>query len=734
MQVLSTAENASRSVLQDHPDEDLAYLPGAALRGSTDLVDLAELVRSVAALDVDGRLCLSHDSWWGEMFVHGGRLVEAVCGADRGQHALDAICQLAAPSDTVIRFTFWPEGLDGVEGGEEDLGAYFGRAAREARMIHTLVAAGGDVPRVMPYDPELGEDDTVLLDRRTLALLVDVDGRRSVAQLAHLHGELPTLKGLVRLIDAGVLAVPPTHAATRTGIRSQPRQSPWSSATPRIVQVGSWTLVSAFVGFACWVAPGTAITLLGALSLGVPITYVLWQRPELGVLLLLGLTAGLLRARDLYVPLPLGGLFPADVALVGLFALFGVRAVMRDGLRIVWRPVTGPLLVFLILCGFSVGSAVALRGLELRQALNELRPVAFYAVAIVTTLAITNARQVTALLVGLFVLADIIVVALVLQQFAGEGSRLLPGMDDWQVNDMGGTGSMPPGIGAAPQGFGLTRIVPPAVLLLFFMSIYAFVRSLTSRGLARVAFCLEFVLLNTGLLLTYTRAQWIASVISVGICIPLLPRAARARLSRSLPALLLLVLLAFTAFEAGVEPPGGVGPFLSAVLSRATSTFATEQTLNSSSLQWRVFETGAALQSIKEAPLGVGLGNIYRPVTTLAGEAVGYQGTEPLNRFVHNSYLYIAVKTGVPGLAAFLWFCVAFVGNSWRLVRRLPDGTPRWLALAGMASFVGIMQWSFTEANFMQTGSTVVVGVLVGVVASSVRATSTPDRALAEAA
>jgi O-antigen ligase len=171
-------------------------------------------------------------------------------------------------------------------------------------------------------------------------------------------------------------------------------------------------------------------------------------------------------------------------------------------------------------------------------------------------------------------------------------------------------------------------------------------------------------------------------------------------------------------FAAGLEPPGNVGTYGGALVSRALSAFNLDQTLASPSLQWRAFETEQALNALLEAPQGVGLGSAYRPVTTFAGEAAGYQGPEPLNRFVHNSYLYIAVKTGVLGLGVFLWFCVAFIARSGRLLRRIPETSERWLVLAVLATFVGVMQWSITEANFMQTGSTAVVGLMVGIVMS----------------
>jgi O-antigen ligase len=705
----------------------------ATLSGTVGFSELGPLVSSVAALHVNGHLHVTTPDLSADMTFRAGWLLEVSAGSDRGRSALDAIWLAAAQAGTDLQFAYWQDDEEPAAGvlgliAPNELPQYLDQISRQALTIGLLFQSREEVPWFFAPESDEYDSEPIHLDRHTLRLLRDVDGRRTVADLATIHGELPTLTGLFRLIDLGILAVSLVRPAVQAWVpaTTELRQTVRPGRAPVMLQVVSWTLLSAGLALGCWLAPGAAAVLLGALCLGVPIIYLLWRRPEFGLLGLMALTAGLLRASDLYVPLPLGGLYPADVALLGLFGLFGLRALLHEGVRIKWWPVSGPLLVFLALCLLSVGYAVRIRGIGLHEALNELRPLAFYGVAVLTTLALTRGKQLTTLLVGLFVLADVIVAALFLQQFAGAGGRLLPGMHDWQVNQLGATGA--PDVGAeSVQDFGLVRIVPPAVLLLFFMSVLAFVRMLTSRGLVRVAYIAEFALLNGGLLLTYTRAQWIASLISIGVSVPLLPPAARAQVIRSIPMLLLVVLVGVTAGQAGVEPPEAVGPFLEAIVSRATSTLAPEKTLSSSSLQWRAFETGAALRSLAESPWGVGLGNIYRPVTTLAGEAVGYQGSEPLNRFVHNSYLYIAVKTGILGLAAFLWFCLAFVANGWRALRRMVEGPDRWLTIAAVASFVGTMQWSFTEANFMQTGSTVVVGLVVGLVACRVRAATQRD-------
>jgi O-antigen ligase len=257
--------------------------------------------------------------------------------------------------------------------------------------------------------------------------------------------------------------------------------------------------------------------------------------------------------------------------------------------------------------------------------------------------------------------------------------------------------------------------------------VVAFIRMAApqTRPVLRAACAVEFAFLNCGLLLTYTRGQWIASSISLGLVCLLLPRVTQVRIARRalLAAGSVLAVVLFL-FAAGLEPPGSIGSYTSALASRALSPFNITDTLASPSLQWRAFETEQAFRALGESPQGVGLGNAYRPVTTFAGEAAGYQGLEPLNRFVHNSYLYIAVKTGLPGLGAFLWFCVAFAASAWQIFRHTRESAERWLVLAVLATFVGVMQWSLTEANFMQTGSTAVVGIMVGIVGSIHRTTA----------
>jgi O-antigen ligase len=141
--------------------------------------------------------------------------------------------------------------------------------------------------------------------------------------------------------------------------------------------------------------------------------------------------------------------------------------------------------------------------------------------------------------------------------------------------------------------------------------------------------------------------------------------------------------------------------------------------LESYSLRWRLYETDEGLRSISEHPLlGVGLGSAYRDVTLLNGDALrAYRGFLRFTRFLHNSYLYLGVKMGLPGLLAFCAFALAFLATGWRQYRRLHDEHLRLIVLALLAGFVGLLSWSFTQSHLLQTESTAVVGLIAGLIA-----------------
>lgn len=492
---------------------------------------------------------------------------------------------------------------------------------------------------------------------------------------------------------------------------------------PTTVGIIAWVLGLGLLAVSLHLAPTITAPALAVFGLGLPLLLLAWCRPEFGLLALIFLTSSFFPADIVDVRLPIGGgLELRDLVLLGMLGLLSFRGLVRKRLSLPWWPVGLALLVFLGFALFSAFYALFFQGVESNWALNDLRSFMYYTIFFVTGWAIRRRRQLAIALAGLFVIADLTAGIIILQQFLGIENRLLAEMSgtNWQVGQQD----------AASDGFGAVRIVPPGHVLMYFMMVVAFclmVSAQRDRRLRAISL-LQFLYLNAGLLLTYTRAQWIAAASALGFIFVIVVLVYKAQLARYLVVgipVLLLVLSVYGLFGAALHESMGNVPFVNTFIDRALSIFTPSETLESYSLEWRIFETEEALRSISEHPLlGVALGNAYREVTTLQGEAAGrFSGLEAgrlsrFTRYIHSSYLSIAVKMGLPALLSFLWFCAAFLVKGWQLYRNLSKRFLKGIVLAVLAGFIGLLMWSILHAHFVEAESTSVVGLMVGLIAS----------------
>ncbi len=469
-----------------------------------------------------------------------------------------------------------------------------------------------------------------------------------------------------------------------------------------------------------YLAPQPTTLGLVLIGLGLPIVLLLWRRPEFGLLAIIFLTSSLVPADVVDLRLPIGGLDLRDLVLIGVLGLLILKELSHRTLSVpLWR-VGAPLLVFLGLAAFSTLYALLYQNVESNWVFSDLRVVLFYCVFFVTGWSVTNRRQLATILVGLFILADLVAGVLVLQQFLGADHPLLAAMSysNWRMNveQTGSSGS-----------FGMVRIMPPGVVLVYFaMALALCLMVFTPQRRLRTVFALQFVCLSFGILLTYTRALWIAAAAAVGLVVIALFPTYKAHLIHYTVIGIVAIGLVAGLASIDLQQSAGNSALVTTSLARVLSILTPEETLNSDSLQWRVFETEEGLRSVSEHPLlGVGLGNSYRRVSTFQGEARGIRTgrslaageISSLTRFVHNSYLSIAIKMGLPALASLLWFCAALVVSSALLYKNESAGQPRAIALAVLAGFVGLMLWSIFHQHFIQTESTAIVGLMAGLAA-----------------
>jgi O-antigen ligase len=440
-----------------------------------------------------------------------------------------------------------------------------------------------------------------------------------------------------------------------------------------------------------------------------------WRYPVYGVLAIVFLTSQVVPINSVDLRLPMGGgVKLPDLLLVGMSAVVIARELTARRLVVPWWPVTLPLMTFLGLAGVSAIYSLLYQGVEPNWALGELGALAYYGVALLTAWILRTARDRQILLVGLFLIADVTAALSIGQQFVGPRPLLSvmagPEWHVWAERTQGGS-------------MGGVRVVPPAHVLMHLMMLIAFV-GIWARAISRRwrLFCAcQFALLSTGLVLAYTRAEWIAgAAVLVLILAVAAPRVAA--LGVGLAALVAAVALIGGAWSSRAEA-WKTAPLVESIASRARSIFTVGATLESFSLQWRALEHEEALRSIAEHPLlGVGLGNRYREVSIAQDEShvtlrMAPDDRTKFTRYVHNSYAAIAVKMGVPALANFLVFCLAFLAVCAYSYRRLADDWGRSLLLATVGAFVGLLGWSAFHSNLVDEAGTCVVGLMVGLAA-----------------
>lgn len=454
-------------------------------------------------------------------------------------------------------------------------------------------------------------------------------------------------------------------------------------------------------GVALVVEPWPAAIAMVVLAFGIPGVLLIWRYPELGIVLLVFLGSNILHPELLDLRLPIGGgLELPDIVLLGLVGLLVAKQLLGLGPRLPSSSLVAPLLFLLGLAFFSALRATLLLEVEVPWTFSELRGLVYFLVLLLTTWGLRQREQITRLFVGLYVVALATVGIMIAQQFFGS-IPLVAGQQatGWQIIDVGGGD--------------ITRIRPPAHLLLYYLSIVAFAMMAFSQGMARrIGMLALTLLLNLVLLLTFTRAQWLASAVAILACIVFMHRAAKLRLA---PITLGIVVLGSAVFF--TNPSSSVqfirnDSFVAPVMLRVTSMFSFEETMNSFSLQTRAFQADAATESIARNPIfGVGLGNSYRRLTSREAQSRYTRFT----RFIESTYLYVATKMGLPALAVFGWLLATITAVTYRSFRSARDPALKALSLASLATILGILVWGVTHPVLFIPDNTLVVGLVGGV-------------------
>jgi len=184
---------------------------------------------------------------------------------------------------------------------------------------------------------------------------------------------------------------------------------------------------------------------------------------------------------------------------------------------------------------------------------------------------------------------------------------------------------------------GVTRVQMPGFLFVLFSLVWVAV-NLKLNKLSWVYALPLFLILGAGLIVNFGRALWFWSAFALALSIVFIDKKHRAGY------MIFGVLAVVVAFGGAVFfKPTAVDNILERVSS------VKDEGGRGTSYGWRQWENQDAMVKLLASPVvGIGVGGEFRPwLRTLVA-------FEEHTRYVHNSYLFIALKIGVPGVLVLL--------------------------------------------------------------------------------
>ena len=440
--------------------------------------------------------------------------------------------------------------------------------------------------------------------------------------------------------------------------------------------------LAVFFGLASAVLPGWFVF---SLLLVPAVAVLMLVRPEYALTACVALVCGLIHPAVVpRIPAFGGALAAADAALA-MLAIYAVWSVAAQPRSAAPMPVPGARLLGVALGLFGASLAVAvvaslsLREINPAHVLGETRDLLYLILLPIAVVVLRQRERQERFVVSFVVLGCLFSVGQILQGvfnvpvFGAQGISALEtlGRQDSETT--------------RANTLGLNVIVFSLLL-----TVGAYVLGAIRKPLFFAVAALLFV----GIVLTFGRTTFAAVFICVTVVVWWLD-------ARKLPQVigLLAVVVAIGSALAWYWKPES----FSAVVYRMTSIG--EEIDHGYSAQWRIWEVESMLPHIRQHLLtGIGLGADYKG-------ASGSTIHPELNRYMHNAYLYMAGKMGMPALGFFLLSMAAMFVIGRRSAKS--DALP-WTRIVGAASAAMMIRFLFasvTEPHLMSDYGVVVIAV-----------------------
>lgn len=431
-----------------------------------------------------------------------------------------------------------------------------------------------------------------------------------------------------------------------------------------------------------------------AVLVGGFIFFISIYKPEVGILIVVIILSSFVFERSLpLIPIPFGSFHVTDVILLSLLIVIPFKLFLDRSFRLVPTPLDAPLYLFYTAAIISVFRAVMFFGVDFNVVIRIFRIITYYLIFFVITNLLREKRQIKFVINGLFVVANIVGLSMIIQAIVGRSIRLLPG-------------------GLHAVGLFASRIIPPGTTLIYIAFITAVCTIVfINRPILKSIHFYILPVIGTGILLTYFRSYWVAIIFSLSIFMVLISKRSKKRyIACLLIAVILMSIFSFTLLSIGGRPKEQ----LISIFDRFTSLFTGKKIFHMETLNWRWIENKFALRQIVKHPLlGIGLGNDFRARTSYRAGAL-----DPVVQYsswwLHNAYLWILMKMGLIGFLTFLWFYIRFLMRGFSNWKKIKDVTLKSAVTGFMLSGVGIMLIVSIEPLFMMWDSIIVIATIIG--------------------
>jgi hypothetical protein len=412
---------------------------------------------------------------------------------------------------------------------------------------------------------------------------------------------------------------------------------------------------------------------------------VMFVRPEYALTACVALVCGLIHP-SLVPRIPVfGGFLAAADAALAMLAIYAVWAFATRGTVADSAPVVGArwLAVALGLFGTSLAIAVilslSLRGLRPAFVLGETRDLLYLMVLPIAVVILRQPERQARFVISFVVLGCLFSMGQILQ-----------GVFNIPVFGAQGMGALET---LGREDAGTTRAITLGLNVIVF-SLLLTVGAYVLGTIRKRLFFPVAGLLLVGIVLTFGRTTFAVVLICLVTVVWWLNFA-------KLPLLASLLVASVAIGSAGAMylKPDSVA----AVYYRMTTIG--EEIGYGYSAQWRFWEVEAMLPHIKEHPfVGIGLGADYKGLS-------GSSARADLNQYMHNAYLYMAGKMGLPALAFFLLSMAAILAIGRRTAKSDAPSWNRIVGAAGAAMIIRFLLASVTEPHLMSDYGVVVIAI-----------------------